>query len=94
MLYRVYSPPYVDRIWLWVYYNKVPIYPIFYRLDGDYRGWDWDEAFLIFPYSLSFSHVGFNSFSSKVLEGQTARESSRHFPYTVSRIMSFYRHGF
>ena len=25
-----------DRIWLWVYYNKIPIYPIFYPLKGDY----------------------------------------------------------
>ena len=30
----VYSPPLVDRIWLWVYYNKIPIYPIFYLLEG------------------------------------------------------------
>ena len=29
-----YSLPYVDRLWLWVYYNKVPIYPIFYLLKG------------------------------------------------------------
>ena len=28
--FRVYSPPSVDRIWLWVHYNKIPIYPIFY----------------------------------------------------------------
>ena len=27
-----YSPPKVDRIWLWVYYNKIPIYPIFYSI--------------------------------------------------------------
>ena len=25
----------VDRIWLWVYYNKIPIHPIFYLLKGD-----------------------------------------------------------
>ena len=25
-----------DRIWLWVYYNKIPIYPKFYLLKGDY----------------------------------------------------------
>ena len=30
------SPPEVDRMWLWVYYNKIPIYPIFYLLKGDY----------------------------------------------------------
>ena len=30
------SPPYVDRIWLWVYYSKNPVYPIFYLLKGDY----------------------------------------------------------
>ena len=29
------SPPQVGRIWLWVYYNKVPIYYIFYILKGD-----------------------------------------------------------
>ena len=34
---KVYSPPEVDRIWLWVYYNKIPIYPIFYLLKGDCR---------------------------------------------------------
>ena len=32
-----YSPPEVDRIWLWVYHNKIPIYPIFYLLKGDYK---------------------------------------------------------
>ena len=31
------SPPSVNRIWLWVQYNKNPIYPIFYLLKGDYR---------------------------------------------------------
>ena len=30
---KEYSPPQVDRIWLWVYYNKIPIYPIFYLLN-------------------------------------------------------------
>ena len=30
----------VDRICLWVYYDKIPIYPIFYLLKGDYRCWD------------------------------------------------------
>ena len=29
------SPPYVDRIWLWVYDNKIHI-PAFYLLKGDY----------------------------------------------------------
>ena len=33
---QVYSPPQVDRIWLWIYENKIPIYPIFYLLKGDY----------------------------------------------------------
>ena len=33
----MYSPPKVDRIWLWVYYNKISIYPIFYLLKGDYN---------------------------------------------------------
>ena len=31
-----YSPSLVRRMWLWVYYNKVPIYPIFYLRKGDY----------------------------------------------------------
>ena len=30
-----YSPPSVDIIWLWLYYNKIPIYTIFYLLKGD-----------------------------------------------------------
>ena len=37
---QTYSPPQVDRIWLWVCYNKIPIYPIypiFYLLKGDCR---------------------------------------------------------
>ena len=25
------------KIWLWACYNKIPIYPIFYLLKGDYR---------------------------------------------------------
>ena len=24
------------RMWLWVYYNEIPLYPIFYLLQGDY----------------------------------------------------------
>ena len=35
--HRIYSPPQVDRVWLWVYSNKISIYPIFYLLKGDYR---------------------------------------------------------
>ena len=31
-----YSPPATDRIWLWVHHLKIPIYPIFYLLKGDY----------------------------------------------------------
>ena len=27
----------MNRKWLWVYYNKILIYPIFYLLKGDYR---------------------------------------------------------
>ena len=34
---HTYSPPEVDRIWLRVYHNKIPIYPIFYRLKRDYN---------------------------------------------------------
>ena len=33
-----YSPPEVDRILLWVYYTKIPIYTIFYLPKGNYRG--------------------------------------------------------
>ena len=29
-----YSPRKVDRIWLWAYYHKIPIYPMFYLLKG------------------------------------------------------------
>ena len=35
--FKVYSPPSLDRIWLWVYLNKIPIYPKFYLLKRDYR---------------------------------------------------------
>ena len=31
---RVYRHPLVDRIWLWVCYSKIFIYPIFYLLKG------------------------------------------------------------
>ena len=34
---EAYSPPKVDRLWLWAYYNKILIYPIFYLLKGDYE---------------------------------------------------------
>ena len=38
LVLRGYSRPEVDRIWLWVYDDKLPIYPIFYLLKRDYRG--------------------------------------------------------
>ena len=38
MRFRVYSPPQVDSIWLSVYYNRFPIYPIFYLLKGTIAG--------------------------------------------------------
>ena len=31
-----YSPPEVDRILHWVYYNQTPMHSIFYLLNGDY----------------------------------------------------------
>ena len=31
---RIDSPPQIHRIWLWVYYSKIPTYPI---LEGDYN---------------------------------------------------------
>ena len=34
---KPYSPPEIDRIWLWVCYKKIPKYPIFYLLKGDYK---------------------------------------------------------
>ena len=34
---EAYSPPSVDRKWLWVYYNKIPICPMFYLLERDYH---------------------------------------------------------
>ena len=67
-----YSP--VDRIWLWIYYNKIPIYPIdsFYLYKGDYR-----EIFRPFrggrsqnrsfhgPFATLPRNVGFRYFSGK-----------------------------
>ena len=35
MGFRDYSSPEVDKIWLWIYYNKSPTYSIFYLLKGD-----------------------------------------------------------
>ena len=32
-----YNPPYENRIWLWVYHNKIPRYPILSLLKGDYK---------------------------------------------------------
>ena len=32
-----YSPPSVNRIWLWVYHDKIPIYPNLYLLKGDFK---------------------------------------------------------
>ena len=32
--FRAYSPPEADRIWLGVYHNKIPIYPMFYLFKG------------------------------------------------------------
>ena len=37
LVFKVYTPPSVDGIWPWVYCNKIPIYPTFYLLKGDYR---------------------------------------------------------
>ena len=36
LVFEDHSPPQVDRIWPWVCYNKIFIYPIFYLLKGDY----------------------------------------------------------
>ena len=33
---KPYSAPEVDRILFWVYYSRIPIYPIFYLLKGYY----------------------------------------------------------
>ena len=33
---KLQSPLRFDRIWLWICHNKIPIYPIFYLLQGDY----------------------------------------------------------
>ena len=35
--FRVYSPPEIERIWLWVYYNEITTYPMFYLFKEDYR---------------------------------------------------------
>ena len=37
MQFQASSPPSVDRIWAWVYYNTIPIHPIFYLLKGDHK---------------------------------------------------------
>ena len=37
MGFRFSSPPSVDRIWPWVYHKKIPINPMFYLLEADYR---------------------------------------------------------
>ena len=37
MGFRDYSFPEVDKIWLWVYYNKSPTDSIFYLLKGDHN---------------------------------------------------------
>ena len=33
---QVYSPLELGSIWRWVYSNKIPIYPVFHLLKGDY----------------------------------------------------------
>ena len=43
-----YSPPKVDRIWLWVDYDKIPRYPRFYLLKSDYKPQQHQE-FVRFP---------------------------------------------
>ena len=55
-----YRPPYVDRIWLWVDYNKIPMYPIFYLLKGDYRLNMSNEnpVLTLQPLGLYSSHLG------------------------------------
>ena len=32
-------------MWLWAYYSKIPIYPIFYLLKGDHKLGTWTPAF-------------------------------------------------
>ena len=41
-----YSPPEVDRKWLWVYYDKIPIYTIFYLLKGGDYIWRSPRSFI------------------------------------------------
>ena len=43
-VFRVHSPPQVDRIWLWIYYNKIPMYPILYLLKGTIGLRVWDKS--------------------------------------------------
>ena len=52
-----YSFPQVDRIWFWVYFKKIPIYPIFYLLKGDYRR-------TVLQLELSASHAQSNGLTS------------------------------
>ena len=37
MQFQASSPPSVDRKWVWVDFNTIPIHPIFYLLKGDYK---------------------------------------------------------
>ena len=50
-----YSPPEVDRIWLWVCHNKIPIYPIFYLLKGGYNlEYKWNESHTVRQHSHTY----------------------------------------
>ena len=47
----------MDRIWLWVYDNKIPIYPIFYLVKVEHRVLGGLEVS-----SLGFLSLGFTCF--------------------------------
>ena len=47
----------------WVDYTKIPIYPIFYLLKGDYRAWGFGDV------GSSIQGLGFREFGLKFVLG-------------------------
>ena len=55
--FGTYIPFYVDRIWLWDHYNKIPIYPIFYLLNADSTCYGWMRLRMIPVLSLEWRDI-------------------------------------
>ena len=70
----MYSSPEVDEIWLWVYYNKIPIDPIFYVLNGDYI-WSSQPPPNRIPPMICFKRT--NSHRDELLRGRHPRNCRR-----------------